>query len=256
MRSHIITSGLAIALAFSGVIAPVVGQPIDWTIAQVDKTSELDRAIAEVTRLFKEGSAESLRKEIGQFEKALELARSTQAKDKQALSLLFLGRIYDDLGEKQKALDYFNQALPLYRAVGDRGGEVTTLNNIGGVYSALGEKQKALDYFNQALPLYRAVGDRSGEATTLNNIGGVYSALGEKQKALEYYNQALPLGRAANRLIHKFVSQAVQRFQRISLRLFQSERIFLERRNQALSIVPISNCLKLVETGFKIISLF
>ena len=58
------------------------------------------------------------------------------------------------------------------------------------------------------------------------------------------------------RPIHKFVSQAVQRFQRISLRLFQSERICLERRNQGLSIVPISNCLKVVETGLKIISLF
>ena len=44
-----------------------------------------------------------------------------------------------------------------------------------------------------------------------------------------------------NRPIHKFVSQAVQRLQRISLRLFQVERIYLGRRNQGLSIVPISN---------------
>jgi len=171
MRSHIITSGLAIALAFSGVIAPVVGQPIDRTIAQVDKTSELDRAIVEGTRLFKEGSAESLRKAIGQFEKALELARSAQAKDKQALSLLALGRRFSALGERQKALDYYNQTLPLYRAVGDRGGEATALNDIGVVYDDLGERQKALDYYNQALPLYHAVGDRKGEAITLDSLG-------------------------------------------------------------------------------------
>ena len=60
MRSHLITSGLAIALAFSGVIAPAVGQPIDRTIGQVDKTGELERAIAEGVRLGKEGSKESL----------------------------------------------------------------------------------------------------------------------------------------------------------------------------------------------------
>ena len=131
MRSHFITSGLASALAFSGVIVPAMGQPIDRTIAQVDKTSEIDRAIAEGTRLFKEGSAESLRKAIGQLEKALELARSAQAKDKQALSLLALGRLYDVLGEKQKALDYYNQALPLRRAVGDRKGEAITLDSLG-----------------------------------------------------------------------------------------------------------------------------
>ena len=110
MRSHLITSGLAIALAFSGVTAPAMGQPIDWTIAQVDKTSELDRAIAEVTRLFKEGSAESLRKEIGQFEKALELARSVQVKDKQASTLVWLGYIHFRLDESQKALEFYNQS--------------------------------------------------------------------------------------------------------------------------------------------------
>ena len=131
MRLHFITSGLAIPGAFSGVIAPGMGQPIDRTIAQVDKTSELDRAIAEGNRLFKEGSAESLRKAIGQFEKALELARSAQAKDKQALSLLALGRRFSALGERQKALDYYNQTLPLYRAVGDRNGEATTLDSLG-----------------------------------------------------------------------------------------------------------------------------
>ncbi|BAY22743.1 TPR domain protein [Calothrix sp. NIES-2100] len=80
--------------------------------------------------------------------------------------------------------------------MGDRGGEATTLNNIGAVYNDLGEKQKALEYFNNALPLSRAVGDRGGEATTLNNIGAVYNDLGEKQKALEYFNNALPLLRA------------------------------------------------------------
>ena len=192
MRSHIITSGLAIALAFSGVIAPVVGQPIDRTIAQVDKTSEIDRAIAEGLRLLQEGSAESLRKAIGQFEKALELARSAQAKDKQALSLLALGRLYSALGEKQKALDYFNQALPLRRAVGDRGGEATTLNNIGAVYSALGEKQKALDYYNQALPLFRAVGDRNGEAVTLDSLA---SLLNKQQPdiSIVFYKQSVNL---------------------------------------------------------------
>jgi tetratricopeptide (TPR) repeat protein len=80
---------------------------------------------------------------------------------------------------------------PSIRAVGDRAREAATLNNIGKVYFDLGEKQKALEYFTQALALRRVVGDRAGEATTLNNIGKVYSDLGEKQKALEYYTQAL-----------------------------------------------------------------
>ena len=159
-------------------------------IAQT-QTSELDQVIAEGNRLLNEGSTKSLKKAIELFEKAVQLSRSTNAQDKQALSLLILGRTTKQLGDSQKSLNYYNQALPLWRVLGDRGREATTLNNIGRVYHDLNDKQRALDYYNQALPLRRAVGDRSGEAVTLVNIGASYFTLGEKQKALDYYNQAL-----------------------------------------------------------------
>jgi CHAT domain-containing protein/Tfp pilus assembly protein PilF len=178
-----------------GAIAPTVAQTTAPAVAQ-GATGEIDRAIAEGMRLFNEGSAESLRKAIAQFEKTLELARSAKSQDKQALSLVALGRIHSDLGENQKAIEYYNQALPIWHAVGDRTMEATTLTNLGAVYFALGENQKAIEYYNQALPIWHAVGDRSGEATTLNNLGLVYSDLGENQKAIGYYNQALPIRRA------------------------------------------------------------
>ncbi|MFM6077998.1 MAG: CHAT domain-containing protein [Dolichospermum sp.] len=147
-------------------------------------------------KLYQQGTADSLRQAIKKWEEALPLYRVVNDQKQEATTLNNIGLVYNDLGEKQKALDYVNQALPILRAVGDRRGEAITLNNIGLVYNALGEKQKALDYYNQALPIRRAVGDRGGEATTLNNIGAVYNALGEKQKALDYYNQALPILRA------------------------------------------------------------
>jgi CHAT domain-containing protein/Flp pilus assembly protein TadD len=179
-----------------GTIAPTIAQTTALTIAQGTATAEIDRSIAEGLRLIQEGSAESLRKAIVQFEKALELARSMKDQDTQGLFLLALGRIHNDLGEKQKAISYYNRALQIRRAVNDRSGEATTLNHLGLVYSDLGEKQKAIEYYNQALQIRRAVGNRSGEATTLNNLGAVYSDLGEQQKAIEYYNQALPILRA------------------------------------------------------------
>ncbi|MEH2454852.1 CHAT domain-containing protein, partial [Nostoc sp.] len=140
---------------------------------------------------------------LGQKQKALEfynqalpIFRAVGDRSGEALTLNNIGLVYDNLGQKQKALEFYNQALPISRAVGDRSGEALTLNNIGVVYDNLGQKQKALEFYNQALPLRRAVGDRSGEALTLNNIGVVYSKLGQKQKALEFYNQALPIFRA------------------------------------------------------------
>ncbi len=54
--------------------------------------------------------------------------------------------------------------------MGDRSKEAATLNNIGLVYDDLGEKQKALEFCNQGLPLVRAVGDRDGEAKTHFNL--------------------------------------------------------------------------------------
>ena len=117
-------------------------------------------------------------------------------RSQEATTLNNIGQVYDDLGEKQKALDYYQQALPLSQTVGDHAGEAVSLHNIGFVYHALGEKQKALDYYQQSLSLQKAVGDRAGEAETLNNIGTVYISLGEKQKALDYLQQSLSLRKA------------------------------------------------------------
>ncbi len=155
-----------------------------------------ERLTREGMQLHQQGTAESLRQAIGKYQEALKLWEQVDDKSWEATTLNNIGRVYDDLGEKQLALKYYNQTLLIDRAVANRRGEATTLNNIGSVYNSLGEKQQALKYYNQALPTLRAVGDGGREATTLNNIGLVYDDLGEKQEALKYYNQALPIFRA------------------------------------------------------------
>jgi len=187
--------GIVRASEANGSTAVQMAQQPDDTSIEPNRAAA-ERAYAEGKHLYQQGTAESLRQAIPKFEQAVILYRQAGDKRSAALSLLAVGFIYDELGEKQQALEFFNQALPLYRAVEDRRGEATTLNNIGSVYDSLGEKQQALEFFNQALPLLRAVGDLGGEATTLNNIGSVYDSLGEKQQALEFLNQALPLLRA------------------------------------------------------------
>ncbi|HAZ44298.1 MAG TPA: hypothetical protein DDW76_09975 [Cyanobacteria bacterium UBA11369] len=155
-----------------------------------------ERIFQEGMQLFQQGTGESLRGAIAKWEEALRLYRVVGDKKGEATALLGIGRAYNALEEKQKALEFFNQSLSLFRAVGNKMGEAGALNNIGVVYYDLGEKQKALEFYNQSLPLRREVGDKVGEAFTLSNIGRVYNDLGEKQKALEYYNESLPLTRA------------------------------------------------------------
>ena len=197
MRSHLFVSALTIALTVVTPIGCVIAFPAVAVAQSVaEQTKEADRAIEEGDRLFKEGSAESLRRAIVQFEKVLKLARLDKNQDKLSFSLLALGKIYTDLGKKKKALDYFNQSLVIRNAMGDRAGEAGILHNIGSVYDDLGEMYRALGYYNQSLLLWRIVGSQSGEATTLNNIGGIYYDLGEHKKSLDYFNQSLPLRRA------------------------------------------------------------
>ena len=51
--------------------------------------------------------------------------------------------------------------------MGDHYWEVGVVNGLAYVYDELGEKQKALEYYEQALRLDRAVGSREGEASDL-----------------------------------------------------------------------------------------
>ena len=173
----------------------VTVEPLRFATSQDRNRVAAEMLFAEAARLKAQGTTDGARRAIVKFEEALGSWRVLGDPLREAYTLELIGWTYEDLGEKQKALEYYTQALPVLREVGDRRGEATTLSIIGGFYSALGQKQKALEYYNQALPVRREVGDRSGEATTLNNIGGVYDALGEKQKSLEFFNQALPIER-------------------------------------------------------------
>ncbi|MEG5233159.1 tetratricopeptide repeat protein [Microcoleus sp. AT9b-C3] len=197
-RTQWFLAGMSIALSVQLSQPVAAAVPVGKVVqtAQTNSSEAAQKAFQEGAQLYNQGTAQAKRSAITKFEEALKLFRAVGDRSGEANTLTWLGGIYSELGEQQKALEYYSQSLPLFRATGDRGGEATTLNNIGLVYSDLGEKQKALEYYSQSLPLRRAVGDRSGEAATLSNIGNVYSDLGEKQKALEYYSQSLPLRRA------------------------------------------------------------
>jgi len=133
--------------------------------------------------------------ELRWLEVGLKQAQAAAQRKDEGTLLNNIARVYDALGQREKALTQYEQALAIMREVGDRSGEGTTLNNIAAVYSALGQKEKALEQYEQALAIMREVGDRSGEGTTLNNIARVYDALGQREKALTQYEQALAIMR-------------------------------------------------------------
>ena len=121
-----------------------------------------ERVFNEGMTLYRQGSAESLRQAIQKWQEALSLYRVLNDKKNEANTLVWIGRIYSALGEKQKALDFYNQALPIRRAVGDRGGEATTLNNIGILYRDTKKPLEAIKNLEQSVNLILQL--RSGVA--------------------------------------------------------------------------------------------
>ena len=159
---------------------------------RIEAENRFDRA----GQLWAQGDTEARKKAIALFEGVLPLWRELGDRYAEALTILSVGEIYDDMEENNKALEYYDLALPIERTIGDRTGEADTLGRIASDYDDLDEKKKAIEYYELALPIERAHGDRATEADTLGRIASDYDDLDEKKKAIESYELALPIERA------------------------------------------------------------
>lgn len=183
---------IAVCLLFMSI---VVAQPSQ---TQEEKLNAANAVFGEGFELFQKGTADSLRAARVKFERAEELFRQAGDKVWQASTLVVLGRLANDLGDKTGAIERYQQALLIFRELKESTGELATLNNIAAAYTTLGENHLALKYFEQSLPLTRELGDKGMEATVLSNLGTVYSVLGDHATALKHYEQSLPLIRSAD----------------------------------------------------------
>ncbi len=90
-------------------------------------------------------------------------ARETHDRKTEGILLNYIALVYDDLGQKEKALGLYEQALAIAREVGDRGGEGMTLWNIGVALDALGRLPEAERSLAQAVELLRQVQSTQAE---------------------------------------------------------------------------------------------
>jgi len=108
---------------------------------------------------------------------------------------LALGRLCDDNGDHDDALEALAVALGVFRTSGSRQLESTTLNNIGSIYDEQGRYTEALEAYQRVLAIARELGDWSLEGTVQNNIGLTYSYQGRYVEALETFQGALAIAR-------------------------------------------------------------
>lgn len=109
----------------------------------------------------------------------------------EAVTLSYLGSVYDYLGEQAKAVGCYEQSLALLRGLKDKAGEASMLITLAKAFTGLGDQAKALDGYQQSLSIQRELKNHDGEVAVLNSIGKVYQEIGDQDKAFHYFEQAL-----------------------------------------------------------------
>ncbi|MES2765090.1 MAG: tetratricopeptide repeat-containing sensor histidine kinase [Bacteroidota bacterium] len=125
--------------------------------------------------------------------KASELFTALDDKAGHASALLWLGIVFNNMGQSAASLDYYNQSLHISERLGDTRAIARVLTNIGSVYALIKDNIQALKYFSESLEYCKDLDDPAQKANALNGLGRVQSSLGNHFKALEYELKALDL---------------------------------------------------------------
>jgi CHAT domain-containing protein len=137
-----------------------------------------------------------LQRALELYNRALEVSQSAKDRREEAATRSSVAVLYGDMGRPQEARNYYEQVLKLWEEIGDVFLTAKSHNNLGFAYALLGEPRKALEHYNAALSVWQEIGNHEQEAFTVHNIGGVYEVLGDTQEALDHYAQSLALFRS------------------------------------------------------------
>lgn len=137
------------------------------------------------------------------FQEALNRNSKTRDVELQWIAQSYIGEVYVNLVDYQKAIESYNLSLSLLRELKAANptdsqytnSEKNLLTDIASVYFRVGKYPKALELYQQVLVSEKQEKSPLGEARVLNNIGVVYVNLGEYGKALEGYQKALNIVR-------------------------------------------------------------
>jgi tetratricopeptide (TPR) repeat protein len=182
-RAQWFLAGMSITLSVQLTQPVAAALPVGKVLQTAQATSSYpaDTALEEGLQLYEQGTVEANRGAIAKFEQALKLSRQAGDKERQAFSLLCLGRVYSELGEKQKALEYLGQSLLLFRAVGYRRGEAVTLSNMAVVKRDQNNLTEAVNDIESSIKIIENV------RTTNTNPEFRRSDLATVQKCYEFY---------------------------------------------------------------------
>ncbi|MEO9484727.1 MAG: tetratricopeptide repeat protein [Ekhidna sp.] len=118
--------------------------------------------------------------------------KELNAKDRIATFNNNVGRLYNFLGENDKALEYYQKAAIQFAQLDDPT-EGIVLNNIGYLYKLKGEYETALEYLRRSRASANKEQDAIKSLFPIYNIGSVHMLTGELDSASVYLDSAMQL---------------------------------------------------------------
>src|ERR1700683_2935166 len=100
--------------------------------------------VSEGDRLRQDWSAESTRKAIDNYTKAVALFSEANRRADEAQTLLKIGQAEETLGNLQQALRAYQQALAIFKTTRDRSGQTNALTRVGRVFFTFSDDRQAL----------------------------------------------------------------------------------------------------------------
>ena len=108
-------------------------------------------------------------------------------------SLAALGSALTESGLHDLALRNFEEAVRICLRTGDKPGAALVQDELGVAYTAQDQLTRALAYFESALWLHRELGNRKAEAATLSNMAKIHDSRGDIDEARQLYESALEI---------------------------------------------------------------
>ncbi len=127
------------------------------------------------------------------LEEALALDRGLGNRAGMVNNLAALAHLYQDQGDKDRALTMAQQAGETQQALNISQHWADALGNLALAYRAQGDLENAQTCLEQALQIQRDMGSLAGEAACLDNLGFVYQERGDLARALQLQQQARAL---------------------------------------------------------------
>ncbi|MCC6612903.1 MAG: tetratricopeptide repeat protein [Anaerolineae bacterium] len=129
------------------------------------------------------------------LEQALALAQEQEQEREQCRVLAVMGYCHSYMGNEVRALAHYEQCMEIARKIGATDYERALFSVLGSTYKNLGRHEQALDYLERALTLAREAGDDKWEAISQHNLGSYLFDLGNYRAALEQLEAAYGLYR-------------------------------------------------------------